>query len=92
MARHTMQSGCGPGDCLGWCDKSLMALCVGGHVGRFAAARFEHKVINTGLVIVTGTAVVYASKELELDSGAFVDDFLQIYIALSCSLTSYAPA
>jgi hypothetical protein len=76
VARRTLQSGCGPGDCLGWCDKSLMALYVEGHVGQFAAARFEHKVINTGLAIVTDAAVVYASKELEPDSGAFVDDFL----------------
>jgi hypothetical protein len=68
-----------------------MALCVKGHVGRFAAARFEHKVINTGLAIVTSAAVVYASNELELDSGAFVDDFF-FYITLSCSLTSHAPA
>ncbi len=89
VARRTMQSGCGPGDCLGRRDKSLMALCVKGHVGRFAAARFEHKVINTGLAIVTSAAVVYASNELELDSGAFVDDF---YITLSCSLTSHALA
>jgi hypothetical protein len=71
------------GDCLGWCDKSLMALCVEGHVGQFAAAQFEHKVINTGLAIVTGTAVVYASKELELDSGPFVDDFLHCIIVLA---------
>jgi hypothetical protein len=83
VARRTMQSGCDPGDCLGWCNKSLMALCVEGHVGRFVAARFEHKIINTGLAIVTGTAVVYASKELELDSGAFVDDFLHCIIVLA---------
>ena len=41
------------GDCLGWRDKSLMALCVEGHVWRFAAAQFGHKVSNTGLAIVT---------------------------------------
>jgi hypothetical protein len=56
-----------------------MALCVKGHVGRFAAARFEHKVINTGLAIVTSAAVVYASNELELDSGAFVDDCFTLH-------------
>ena len=49
VARRTMHSGCGPGDCLGFCDKSLMAICVGGHVGRFACAQFGHKVSNTGL-------------------------------------------
>jgi hypothetical protein len=71
-----MQSGCGPGDCLGFCDKSLMAICVEGHVGRFAAAQFGHKVSNTGLAVLTDAVVKYASKELEVDSGAFVDDFL----------------
>ena len=83
VARRTMQSGCSPGDCLGWCDKSLMALCVEGHVGRFAAAQFGHKVSNTGLAILTDAAVVYTSKELEIDSGAFVDDFLHCILVLA---------
>jgi hypothetical protein len=60
-----------------------MALCVKGHVGQFAAAQFEHKVINTGLAIVTSAAVVYASNELDLDSGAFVDVFLHYIIVLA---------
>jgi hypothetical protein len=78
-----MQSCCGQGDCLGWCDKYLMALCVEGHVGRFAAAQFGHKVSNTGLAIVTDAAVMYASKEREINSGAFVDDFLHCIIVLA---------
>ena len=60
-----------------------MALCVEGHVGRFAAAQFGHKVSNTGLAILTDAAVVYASKELEIDSGAFVDDFLHCILVLA---------
>jgi hypothetical protein len=75
-ARRTMQSGCGSDDCLGWCDKSLMAFCVCGHVGRFAAAQFGHKVSNTGLAVLTDAVVVYASEELSVDSGAYVDDFM----------------
>ena len=76
VARRTIQSGCGPGDCLGFCDKSLIAFCIGGHVGRFACAQFGHKVSNTGLAVLTDVVVKYASKELEVNSGAFVDDFL----------------
>ena len=76
MPVRTIQTGCGPGDCLGWCDKSLMALCVAGHVGRFANSQFGHKVSNTGLAILTDVVVKKASKEWEIDSGAFVDDFL----------------
>jgi hypothetical protein len=60
-----------------------MALCVEGHVGRFAAAQFGHEISNTGLAIVTDAAVVYASKELEIDSGAFVDDFLHCILVLA---------
>ena len=75
-AKRFMRAGCGPGDCTGWCDKSLMAICVEGHVGRFACAQFGHKVSNTGLSIVTDAVVLYASRNLEIDSGAFVDDFL----------------
>ena len=76
VARRTIQSGCGPGDCLGFCDKSLIAFCIGGHVGRFACAQFGHKVSNTGLAVLTDVVVKYASKELEVNSGAFVDDLL----------------
>ena len=72
VARRTIQSGCGPGDCLGFCDKSLIAFCIGGHVGRFACAQFGHKVSNTGLAVLTDVVVKYASKELEVNSGAFV--------------------
>jgi len=60
-----------------------MALCVEGHVGRFAAAQFGHEISNTGLAIVTDAAVVYASKELEIDSGAVVDDFLHCILVLA---------
>ena len=76
VARRTMQSGCGPGDCLGFCDKSFFDISVGGHVGRFAAAQCGHKVSNTGLCILTDAVVVYASKELEVDSWTFVDNFM----------------
>jgi hypothetical protein len=76
VAKRTMQSGCSPADCLGFCDKSLMAICVAGHVGRFSAAQFGHKISNTGLAVLTYAVVKYASKELEVNSGAFVDYFL----------------
>jgi hypothetical protein len=82
IKQRFMQSGCGPGDCGGWCDKSLMAICVEGHVGRFAACQFGHKVSNTGLAILTDAVVVYASRKLEIDSGAFVDDFLNAIMVL----------
>ncbi len=61
---------------LGWCDKSLMALCVAGHVRRFANTHFGHRVSNTALALLTDAVVKKASKEWEIDSGAFVDDFL----------------
>ena len=54
----------------------MMALCVAGHVGRFAAAQFGHKVSNTGLAVLTDAVVKKVSKEWGIDSGAFVDDFL----------------
>ena len=57
VARRTIQSGCGPGDCLGFCDKSLMAICVAGHVGWFACAQFGHKVSNTRLAVLTNAVV-----------------------------------
>jgi hypothetical protein len=47
VARRTMQSGCGPGDCLGFCDKSFFGISVGGHVGRFAAAQCGHKEVDS---------------------------------------------
>jgi hypothetical protein len=54
-----------------------MAICVEGHVGRFSATQFGHKVSNTGLAVITDAVVVYASHTLQVDSGAFVDDFLK---------------
>ncbi len=72
VARQTMQNGCGPSDCSEWYDKSLMALCVGGHVGHFAA-QFGHKVSNT---VLTDAVVVYASEKLNVDAGSYVDDFM----------------
>ena len=64
----------------------LMAICVEGHVGRFAACHFGHKVSNTGLSILTDAVVVHASRRLEIDSGAFVDDFLNAIMVLSHAL------
>ncbi len=84
-----MQSGCGPGDCLGWCDKTLMSLCVEGHVGRFAAAQFGHKVSNTGLAIVTDVAVVYAGKSWK---STLALSWMTLSIASSCLPISYALA
>jgi hypothetical protein len=81
-----MRAGCGPGDRTGWRNKLLMAICVEGHVGRFAACHFGHKVSNTGLSILTDAVVVHASRRLEIDSGAFVDDFLNAIMVLSHAL------
>ena len=47
VARRTMQSCCGPGDCLGFCDKSFFGISVRGHVGRFAAAQCGHKEVDS---------------------------------------------
>jgi hypothetical protein len=76
VAKRSMRAGCDPGSCNGFCDKSLMAICVEGHVGRFSATQFGHKVSNTGLAVITDAVVAYASRTLQVDSGAFVDDFL----------------
>jgi hypothetical protein len=75
LAKRSMRAGCDPGSCNGFCDKSLMAICCEGHVGRFSAAQFGHKVSNTGLAVLTDAVVVYASSTLQIDSEAFVDDF-----------------
>ncbi len=83
VAKKYMQAGCCPSNCTGYCDKSLLAICVEGHVGRFSAAQFGHKVSNPGLSIVTDAVVTYSSKELEINSGSYVDDFLRaILVAL----------
>jgi hypothetical protein len=70
-----VHAGCTPGSCNGFCDKFLMAICVEGHVGRLSAAQYGHKVSNTGLSIHTDAVVVHASRRLQVNSGAFVDDF-----------------
>ncbi len=44
-------------------------------MGRFACAPFGHKVSNTGLAILTDTVVEWLSRWLEINSGAYVDDF-----------------
>ncbi len=67
-----MPLGCRPADCLGFCDKSLMAICVLGHEGRISAVRR----LGTGFKMRSCAVAKYASKELEVNSGAFVDDFL----------------
>ena len=45
-AVQTFVSGCDPRNCLGLCDKSMLGICVAGHVGRFAVCQFGHKVLN----------------------------------------------
>ena len=71
-----MRAGCGPGDCTGLCDKSMLAIGVEGHVGRFACAPFGNKVSNTWLAILTDAVVEWVARWLEINSGAYVDDFL----------------
>ena len=39
-AAPTFQSGCGPGSCLGFCDKAIFGMCVAGQVSRFALCQF----------------------------------------------------
>jgi hypothetical protein len=73
---------------LEWCDKSLMAPCVGGHVGRFAASQFGHKVSNTGSAVLTDAVFVYASEKLNVDSGSYVDDFMHSIAVLLHELCS----
>jgi hypothetical protein len=72
----TFRSGYGPGDCLGFCDKSFFGMCVAGHVARFAVAQFGHKVSNGPLWVITNTVCSYASRVQEVDADAFVDDLI----------------
>ncbi len=76
---HGLTRADGPADCLGFCDKSLMATCVAGHVGRFSAAQFGHKVSNTGLAVLTDAVVKYASKELKVKFGGVCGRLPQRY-------------
>jgi len=64
-----MRAGCSPGDCTGLCDKSRLAICVEGHVGRFACTPFGHKDPNTGLAILTDAVVEWALRWLEINPG-----------------------
>ena len=72
----TFESGCGPGSCLGFCDKSMFGMCAAGVVGRFAVAQFGHTVSNGPLWVLTNTVCSYASRVHEVDATAFVDDLL----------------
>ena len=77
VSAPTFQSGCGPGDCLGFCDKSMFGLCVDGHVSRFAVCQFGHKVSNGPLWVLTNTICAYESRAHGVDSQAFVDDLFK---------------
>ena len=74
----TFRSGCGPGDCLGVCDKSMFGICAAGHICRFAVAQFGHKVSNGPLWVITHTVCAYASRVHGVDMAEFVDDLLKI--------------
>ena len=78
----TFRSGCGPGDCLGLCDKSMFGLCVDGHVSRFAVCQFGHKVSNGPLWVLTNTVCSYTSRQHDVDTAAFVDDLLNALAVL----------
>ena len=73
----TFRSGCGPGDCLGVCDKAMFGMCVAGHVARFAVAQFGHKVSHGPLWVITQTVCSYASRNHGVDMGKLVDDLLK---------------
>mmetsp|Transcript_41001 Transcript_41001/g.85559 ORF Transcript_41001/g.85559 Transcript_41001/m.85559 type:complete len:1077 (-) Transcript_41001:1365-4595(-) len=73
----TFQSGCGPGDCLGLCDKSMFGLCIEGHVSRFAVCQFGHKVSNGPLWVLTSAVCSYESRNHGVDAQAFVDDLFK---------------
>ena len=73
----TFQSGCGPGDCLGFCDKSMFGLCVDGQVGRFAVCQFGHTVSNGPLFVLTSTICAYCSRVHGVDAQQFVDDLMK---------------
>ena len=72
----TFESGCGPGSCLGMCDKAMFGMCVAGQVSRFAVCQFGHTVSNGPLWVLTNTVCAYASRRLDVDATAFVDDLL----------------
>ncbi len=72
----TYRSGCGPGDCLGICDKSMFGFCVAGHVAWFAVAQLGHKVSNGPLWVVTNAVCTHASRVHEVNTDSFVDDIL----------------
>jgi hypothetical protein len=70
----TFQSGCGLGDCLGFCDKSMFGLCSDRQVGRFAVCQFGHTVSNGPLFVLTSTICSYCSQVHDADAQQFVDD------------------
>ena len=76
VAAPALESGCGPGSCLGLCDKAMFGLCAAGQVSRFAVTQFGHKVSNGPLWVLTNTVCSYASRVHGVDSTAFVDDLL----------------
>jgi hypothetical protein len=73
----TFQSECGPGDCLGFCEKSKFGLCVDGQIGRFTVCQFGHTVSNGPLFILTSTVCSYCSRVLNVDAQQFVDDLMK---------------
>ena len=82
----TFQSGCGPGDCLGLCDKSMFGLCVEGNVSRFAVCQFGHKVSHGPLWVLTNTVCTYESRVHGVDAQAFVDDLFKSLAVIIHSL------
>ena len=87
-AAPTFESGCGPGNCLGMCDKSMFGMCVAGHVGRFAVCQFGHKVSNGPLWVLTNTVCAYCSRVHKVDAQAFVDDLLKALKVIAHALCS----
>ena len=81
--QETCRSGCGPGCCLGICDKSMFGICAGGHVGRFAVAQFGHAVSHGPLYVITETVAAMASRRLKVDIATFVDDLLNARAVLA---------
>ena len=82
----TFQSGCSPGDCLGFCDKSMFGLCIEGNVSRFAVCQFGHKVSNGPLWVLTNTVCAYESRVHHVDAQAFVDDLLKSIAVMAHAL------
>ena len=72
----TFRSGCGAGDCLGVCDKSMFGMSAGGHISRFAVPQFGRKVSHGPLWVLTEAIVALASRKYGVDIAAFVDDLL----------------